>query len=152
MGEYSKKKLKVLEYLVEKVNFEVFCIEQEVRDKGSLDYSLCSDYDEKKEVTKKKIEKFKKKINKCDPVIAGYLSCLTNPDERITDIYELRNILTKNFIGEHYYELIESLSNENIKELEYYDFDSVIESEGFNYKLLKKFIEGICDVNHYLLY
>ena len=152
MREYTKEEKAIIEYLIEKVSFEVFCIEQDERDKGRLDYSLCSDYDEKQEITQKKIDKFKKKVDKCDPAIAVFLIEFTSPFHKSTDIYELRDILTRNFLTGHYAELIESLSNENIEELEKYNFEYNIKSRGFNYKLLKKFIEGICDVNHYLLY
>jgi hypothetical protein len=69
MGELSKKEKEVLNFLLEYVDFQIFCIEQQERDLGRLDYSLCSDDNEKQTVTTKKVQKFKKKISKCNPIL-----------------------------------------------------------------------------------
>ena len=74
MGELSDKEKEVLDFLLDFVNIEIFSIEQQERDLGRLDYSLCSDDDEKQIITTKKIQKFKKRIGKCNPNIAGYLN------------------------------------------------------------------------------
>ena len=92
MGELSKKEKEVLDFLLEFVNMEIFSIEQQERDLGRLDYSLCSDDTEKQIITTKKVQKFKKRISKCNPIIAGYLNCLTTPDPLNTEFEELREI------------------------------------------------------------
>lgn len=152
MAELSDKEKKVLDLLLEHIYFEIFCIEQGERDKGRLDYSLCSDDDEKQTITTKKVQKFKKRISKCNPIIAGYLNALTTPDPLNTEFEELRENITKNFLLTEYYELFEELVNIDIKDLERYKFESVIESLGYDYKLLKDFVQGVCDVNSYYTY
>ena len=62
MGELSKKEKEVLDFLLEIVNMEIFSIEQQERDLGRLDYSLCSDDTEKQNITTKKVQKFKKTL------------------------------------------------------------------------------------------
>jgi hypothetical protein len=152
MGELSEKEKEVLDFLLEFVNMEIFSIEQQERDLGRLDYSLCSDDTEKQTVTTKKVQKFKKRISKCNPIIAGYLNCLTTPDPLNTEFEELREIITKNFLLTEYYELFEELVNIDLNEIERFKFASVIESLGYNYKPLKEFIQGVCDVNSFLTY
>jgi hypothetical protein len=119
---------------------------------GRLDYSLCSDDTEKQIITTKKVQKFKKRISKCNPIIAGYLHCLTTPDPLNTEFEELREIITKNFLLTEYYELFEELVEKNLEDIERFKFDSVIESLGYNYEPLKDFIQGVCDVNSYFIY
>jgi hypothetical protein len=152
MGELSKKEKEVLDFLLEFVNIEIFSIEQQERDLGRLDYSLCSDDAEKQIITTKKVQKFKKRISKCNPIIAGYLNCLTTPDPLNTEFEELREIITKNFLLTEYYELFEELVGKNLEDIERYRFDSVIESLGYDYNPLKDFIQGVCDVNSFLTY
>ena len=152
MGELSKKEKEVLDFLLEFVNMEIFSIEQQERDLGRLDYSLCSDDTEKQIITTKKVQKFKKRISKCNPIIAGYLNCLTTPDPLNTEFEELREIITKNFLLTEYYELFEELVEKNLEDIERFKFDSVIESLGYNYEPLKDFIQGVCDVNSYFIY
>jgi hypothetical protein len=152
MGELSKKEKEVLDFLLEIVNMEIFSIEQQERDLGRLDYSLCSDDTEKQIITTKKVQKFKKNISKCNPIIAGYLNCLTIPDPLNIDFEETRELITKNFLLTEYYELFEELVNEDISKLERFQFKSVVKSLGYDYKLLKSFVQGICDVNSYFTY
>jgi len=152
MGELSKKEKEVLDFLLEFVNIEIFSIEQQERDLGRLDYSLCSDDTEKQIITTKKVQKFKKRISKCNPIIAGYLNCLTTPDPLNTEFEELREIITKNFLLTEYYELFEELVGKNLEDLERFKFDCVIENLGYNYEPLKDFIQGVCDVNSFRLY
>jgi hypothetical protein len=152
MGELSKKEKEVLNFLLEYIDFQIFCIEQQERDLGRLDYSLCSDDNEKQTVTTKKVQKFKKKISKCNPIIAGYLNALTTPDPLNTGFEELRQIISKNFILTEYYELFEELTNSDLKDLERYKFESVIESLGYDNKPLNDFIQGVCDVNSFFTY
>ncbi|WP_374549779.1 hypothetical protein [Flavobacterium sp.] len=152
MGKLSDKEQEVLDFLLDFVNMEIFSIEQQERDLGRLDYSLCSDDDEKQTITTKKVQKFKKRISKCNPIIAGYLNALTTPDPLNTEFEELREIITKNFLFTEYYELFEELVNSDIKDLERYQFESVIESLGYDYKPLKDFVQGVCDVNSYFTY
>jgi hypothetical protein len=152
MSELSKKEKEVLDFLLEFVDFEIFCIEQRERDSGRLDYSLCSDDNEKQTITNKKVQKFKKRISKCNPIIAGYLNALTTPDPSNTEFEELRQIITKNFLLTEYYELFEELTNSDLKDLERYKFESIIECLGYDFKPLKDFIQGVCDVNSFFIY
>ena len=152
MGKLSDKEQEVLDFLLDFVNMEIFSIEQQERYLGRLDYSLCSDDAEKQTITTKKVQKFKKRISKCNPIIAGYLNALTTPDPLNTEFEELREIITKNFLFTEYYELFEELVNSDIKDLERYQFESVIESLGYDYKPLKDFVQGVCDVNSYFTY
>tara|TARA_R110001583_G_scaffold29405_3_gene103039 strand:- start:1300 stop:2499 length:1200 start_codon:yes stop_codon:yes gene_type:complete len=152
MGTFSEKELSILDYIVDFVNFEIFCIEQDVRDKDKLDYSLCSDNFEKHEVTKKKVAKFKSKIDKCNPNIAGYLIEFSKPTPKGYDFYDWRDKITKNFVISIYTELIEELSIEDIDDIDELSFSSIIKSKGYKYKPLKEYIQGVCDVNHYSIY
>ena len=152
MGMLSDKEQEVLDFLLDFVNMEIFSIEQQERDLGRLDYSLCSDDAEKQTITTKKVQKFKKKLSKCNPIIAGYLNALTTPDPLNTEFEELREIITKNFILNEYYELFEELVNSDIKDIEYYQIKSLIKISGYDYKPLKNFIQGVCDVNNFRLY
>lgn len=152
MGKLSDKEQEVLDFLLDFVNMEIFSIEQQERDLGRLDYSLCSDDAEKQTITTRKVQKFKKRLSKCNPIIAGYLNALTTPDPLNTEFEELREIITKNFLYTEYYELFEELVNSDIKDLERYQFESVIESLGYDYKPLKDFVQGVCDVNSYFTY
>lgn len=152
MEELSDKEKEVLDFLLDFVNMEVFSIEQDERDQGRLDYSLCSDDDEKYQITKKKVNKFKKRISNSNPKIAGYLHPLVAPSPLDDDFDELRERITKNFLLTDYYELFEALEQVNLEELKKYQFKSFIKSLGFDYKHLKDFIQGICDVNSFLIY
>ena len=126
MGELSKKEKEVLDFLLEFVNMGIFSIEQQERDLGRLDYSLCSDDNEKQIITQKKVEKFKKRISKCNPIIAGYLNALTTSDPLNLDFDEKLELISKNFVLTEYYELFEVLVNEDISKFERYKFDSII--------------------------
>ena len=98
MDELSKKETEVLEFLVEIINSEIFSIEQQERDLGRLDYSLCSDDTEKRLITEKKVAKLKKNISKCNPTIAGYLSALTIDDPLNLEFDEKLESISKNFL------------------------------------------------------
>lgn len=152
MGELSKKEKEVLDFLLEFVNMGIFSIEQQERDLGRLDYSLCSDDNEKQIITQKKVEKFKKRISKCNPIIAGYLNALTTSDPLNLDFEEKLELISRNFLLTEYFELFEVLVAEDISKFERYRFDSIIESLGFKYKPLKDFIQGVCDVNSFYIY
>ncbi len=152
MGELSEKEKEVLDFLLEFVSMEIFSIEQQERDLGRLDYSLCSDDNEKQIITTKKVQKFKKRISNCNPIIAGYLNALTTPDPFNAEFEVLRERITKNFLLSEYYELFEELVNSDLKEIERYKFESIIKSLGYKYKPLKDFIQGVCDVNSFFTY
>jgi len=152
MGKLSDKEQEVLDFLLDFVNMEIFSIEQQERDSGRLDYSLCSDDNEKQTITDKKVKKFRKRISKCNPIIAGYLNALTTQDPLNLDFDEKLELISRNFLLTEYHELFEELVNSDIKDLERYQFESVIESLGYDYKPLKDFIQGVCDVNSYFIY
>jgi hypothetical protein len=152
MSELSVKEQEVLDFLINFIETEIFIIEEEEREKGRLDYSLCFNDDEKLIITKKKIKRFKSRIHDCNPVIAGYLNVLTSPYPCNFGYDELKLQITTNFLFSDYSELFEDLVNEDITDLENYQFKSVIKSMGYKYKNLKDFIQGICDVNGFLGY
>lgn len=143
---------KVLELLVEYIDFEIFSIEQDAREKSVLDYSLCSSHEEKQKLTKQCIKKFKTKISKCNPAIAVYLSALTRNNPSSEDHYQTRETVIKNFLFEFYSELIDDLANDNFQESDSWKFDSLIRKKGYNIALMKQFISGIADVSHFLTY
>jgi hypothetical protein len=152
MSELSVKEQEVLDFLINFIETEIFIIEEEEREKGRLDYSLCFNDDEKLIMTKKKIKKFKSRIHDCNPVVAGYLNVLTSPYPSKYGYDELKQKITTNFIFSDYSELFEDLAKEDITDLENYQFKSVVKSMGYKYKNLKDFIQGICDVNSFLGY
>lgn len=152
MGEFSKRELEIVDYVVDLVNLEIFSIEQEETDKGKLDYSLCSDNYEKLEVSKKKVAKFKSKIDKCNPDIAVYLIEFAKPTPKEYDFFDWRDKITKNFVIGVYQELIEELALIDKEELDKYSFSSIVKSRGYKYRPLKDYIQGVCDVNHYSVY
>jgi hypothetical protein len=152
MVELSKKEKEVLDFFLEYVNIEIYSIEQQERDLGRLDYSLCSDDNEKQIITEKKVEKFKKRISKCNPIIAGYLNALTTSDPLNLDYDEKLELISRNFILTEYYELFEILVAEDISELERFKFDVFMETLGFKSKPIKDFIKGVCDVNSFFTY
>ena len=152
MAEFTTNEKKVLDIIVEHINFEIFCIEQEVRDKGRLDYSLCSDLSEKQKTTKKKIQKFKKKLLKCNPSISGFINVLTSNKSKSYDYYEIKETIIRNFILEFYQELVEELAEVVIKEEFDFPLKELMKIRGFSYKLMKDFIESVADAHHFLIY
>ncbi|MBU0942120.1 MAG: hypothetical protein KKD36_11895 [Bacteroidetes bacterium] len=152
MAELSDKEKEVLDFLLDFIHIEIFSIEQQERDLGRLDYSLCSDDNEKQTITIAKVEKLKKRIRNCNPVVATYLNCLITPDPLKKDFEELVDIITTNFLLTEYYELFEELVKSDLKDIENYNFKSIIKSLGYKYKPLKEFIQGVCDVNNFFTY
>ncbi len=152
MGEFSAKEIEMTDYIVNHINNEIFSTEQDVLDKSRLEYSLCTNDAERLKTTKKRIAKYKSKIDKCDPVIAGYLTELVRHNKKEIDNGELRDWLTRNFVVYHYQELIVELALNSIEEIEDYVFSSIVKSKGHSYKHIKKYIDGVCDIIHYTKY
>lgn len=152
MGEFSKRELEIIDYIVETVSTEIFIKDQEETDKSKLDYALCSDDIEKNELTKKKIAILKSKIDKCNSEVALYLIEFTKPTPIEFDFYVWRDHITKNFIISTYQELIEELSVLEQVEIEKYTFSSIVKSKGYKYKPLKEYIQGVCDISLYMIY
>ena len=140
MGEFSAKEIEITDYIVEHINNEIFSNEQDAIDKSRLEYSLCSNDAEKLEVTKKRVAKYKSKIDKCDPDIAGYMTELVRHNPKEIDDGELRDWLTRNFVIYHYQELIEELAPIGKEEIEDYVFSSIVKSKGHSYKKIKNFV------------
>lgn len=149
MGAFSLKELEITDYIVEQINSEIFCAEQDETDKRRLEYSLCSTEKERLEVTKKRLAKYKSKIDKCDPDIAGYLTELVRHNSNQIDDGELRDNLTRNFVIYHYQELIEELAPIGKGEFEDYVFSSIVKSKGHSYKKIKNYIEGVFNIIQY---
>ncbi len=152
MGELSAKEKEITDYIVEHINNEIFSNEQDAIDKSRLEYSLCSNEAEKLKVTKKRVAKYKSKIDKCDPDIAGYMSELVRHNPKEIDDGELRDLLTRNFVIYHYQELIEELAPDGIDEIKDYIFSSIVKSKGHSYKKIKNYIDGVCNIIHYTKY
>ncbi len=152
MGEFSAKEIEITDYIVEHINNEIFCNEQDAIDKSRLEYSLCSNEAERLQVTKERVAKYKSKIDKCDPDIAGYMSELVRHNPKEIDDGELRDWLTRNFVIYHYQELIEELAPIGKVEIEDYVFSSIVKSKGHSYKKIKNYIDGVCNIIHYTKY
>ncbi len=152
MTEFTFYEKKVLDIIIEHINFEIFCIEQKVRDKCRLDYSLCSDLFEKQEITKKKIQKFKKRLLKCNPTISGFISVLTNNQSKTYDYYEFKEIILRNFILEFYQELVEQLAEVEIQDEFNFKLKEEMKIKGFSYGFMKEFIKSVADAHHFLIY
>jgi hypothetical protein len=152
MDKLSDKEIALLDFLLNETYIQVYRIKQEEMDQGLLDYSLCSDDKEKQKITTKKVNKFRKKVSKSNPVVAGYLYELIRPNPYNTEYSDLVDILTKNFLLTEYNELFDDLLECDLSELEKYSIYSIIESYGYGTELLKDFVQGICDVNSYLFY
>ena len=155
MGEFSKKELETLDYLASIVVNEIYSLDQEIKDKDRLDYSFCSDDFERIETSKKKMEKVKRKIDKCSPSLSVFLIEFAKPTPEEFNFDTLREHITKNFLLEQYQELIIELAKlhpNELEELEIYNLYSAINSLGYSSKPLKEYIEGVCNVNNYLVY
>ena len=114
MGTYSDIEIKVLERLTEVIDNELSSIQLDHADRDRMLYSTCIDDAEKIILTKKEIKKMQKKIAKCPPNIAGYVSALLSPYDfqmHNGDYYDFRNNLCKNFISS-YPESIEEIAKE----------------------------------------
>ncbi len=114
MGTYSDIELRVLERITEVIDNELSSIQLDHADRDRMLYSTCIDDAEKDILTKKEIKKMQKKIAKCPPNIAGYVSALLSPYDlqmHNGDFYDFRNILCRNFISS-YSESIEEVAKE----------------------------------------
>ena len=155
MGEFSKKELEALDYLASIVVNEIYSLDQEITDKDRLDYSFCSDDFERIEESKKKMEKVKRKIDKCSPSLSVFLIEFAKPTPEEFNFDSFREHITKNFLLEEYQELIIELAKLHPTELEVlenYNLYSAINSLGYSSKPLKEYIKGVCNVNNYLVY
>jgi hypothetical protein len=152
MTELTTKEKKALKIIVNHIDFKVFCIEQREKDLGRLNYSLCSDLKEKQELTRKKIEKFKKKLFKCNPDVSGFINELTCDQTTDFDYYETKEVITRNFVLEYYQKLVEELSEIKIKNIDNFDLEANLKNLGYEYKTMKDFIKSIADAHQYLIY
>ena len=145
MGEFSEKELETLDYLASIVVNEIYSLDQEITDKDRLDYSFCSDDFERIEESKKKMEKVKRKIDKCSPSLSVFLIEFAKPTPEEFNFDSFREHITKNFLLEQYQELIIELAKlhpNELEELEIYNLYSAINSLGYSSKPLKEYIEG----------
>lgn len=152
MGEFNKRELEIIDDIVNLVNFEVFSIEQGERDKGSLDYSLCSDDEEKQQISKVKIAELQIKLDNSKPNNIVHLAELTKPSPNGYDYYNCRIKITQNFIiNEFQEELIYLATIGEIESYKYY-LDNLFKRRGYKYNPFISFVRGICVVNKYQLY
>lgn len=152
MGEYTEREKEVVEYLVEQINTQIYLNEQEEIDKVKLEYVLCSNNYEKLLVTKKRISKYKAKIDKCNPEVAAYIVELAKPTPKDFNFDCWRDHITKNFLFSNFTELIEELALIEQEEIENYTFSSIVKSRGYKYKDIKDYFEGVCNISHYTTY
>tara|TARA_R110002050_G_scaffold300678_1_gene471474 strand:+ start:1447 stop:2895 length:1449 start_codon:yes stop_codon:yes gene_type:complete len=114
MGTFSDIEIKILDCLTEVVDGELESIGYENSEKDRMIYSTCINDDEKDVLTKKEIKKLQKKISKCNPNIAGYISAFLNKyelEQHEGDFYSYREHITRNFLS-NFYEGIEELAEE----------------------------------------
>ncbi len=152
MGEFSAKELEIIDYIVEHINYEIFSNDEDERDKIRLEYSLCSNETEKLKATKKRVAKYKSKIDKCEPDIAGYMAELVRHNPDYIDDGEVRDHLTKNFVICHYQELIEELALIGKEKIENFTLSSNVKSRSYSYKKIKNYINAVCNITHYINY
>src|SRR5690606_4359937 len=118
-----------------------------------LEYSLCTTDEERNELTKKKLAIYKSNIDKCDPFVADFVLPFVNPTpEQNENFDEFTDIMNKNFITFCYSDLIQSLLDEDLSELEKFSFDYIVKSKGFKYKLIKNYVTAVGDIFYYNLY
>ena len=152
MGQFSAKELEIIDYMVAHINCEIFSNDEDERDTIRLEYSLCPNETEKRRATKKRVAKYKSKIDKCDPDIAGYMGELVKHSPEYVDDGEVRDHLTKNFVICHYQELIEELALIGKEKIEDFTLSSTVKSKGYSYKKIKNYIDAVCNITHYINY
>lgn len=152
MGEYSIKEIEIIDKLVDAINVEIFVIEENERAKSRLDYYLCSDFEDKQVLTKKKLKKYKKKIDNCNSEIASILIEFAKPIPENMGIDGFRDDISRSFIRNEYQELIEVLAIQEVDLFEDHTLESIIVTYGFNYDLIHDYIESVCDIYFYQLY
>lgn len=140
MGTFSDVEIKILDRLTEVVDGVLESIGYENSEKDRMLYSTCINDDEKDRLTKKEIKKLQKKISKCNPNIAGYISAFLNKyelEQHEGDFYSYRECISRNFLS-NYYEGIEQLAEEYTTtekvdaEDEMY-FEAVLNDELYNF-------------------
>lgn len=153
MGKFTKRELEVIDFLLDSINSDMAYIGINVESKTKLEYSLCSTDEERNQLTKKKLAFYKSNIDNCDPVVADFVLPFVNPTpEQIDNYDEFTDTNNKNFIIYLYDELIQSLLDDDLNELDKYNFEYVVKSKGFRYKLIKNYITAVGDVFYYNLY
>ena len=140
MGAFSVIEIKILDRLTEVVDGVLESIGYENSEKDRMLYSTCINDDEKDRLTKKEIKKLQKKISKCNPNIASYISAFLNKyelEQHEGDFYSYRERISRNFLS-NYYEGIEQLAEEYTTteivdaEDEMY-FEAVLNDELYNF-------------------
>lgn len=147
MGALSEIEIKILDRLTEVVDRKLESIGYENSEKDRMLYSTCINDDEKDALTKKEIKKLQKKISKCKPNIAGYISAFLNKyelEQHEGDFYSYREHISRNFLS-NYYEGIEQLTEEyptteKVDAEEEIYFEAVLNEELYNFD--KKEIEA----------
>ncbi|WNW01862.1 hypothetical protein RRF68_00180 [Tenacibaculum sp. HL-MS23] len=140
MGKFSDIEIKILDRLTEVIDGVLESIGYENSEKDRMLYSTCINDDEKDELTKKEIKKLQKKISKCNPNIAGYISAFLNKyelEQHEGDFYSYRERISRNFLS-NYYEGIEQLSeeyttNEKVDAEDEMYFEAVLNDELYNF-------------------
>lgn len=151
MDEFVNKEIEITDRLVNLIGGEIVSIEFNIKDKSKLDYLLCSNFEDKQKITKKKVKRFKKEIDNCREEIAGYLIELADIFENGHYYLEQGNV-TKYFISDYYDDLVQILVKENIDISEILDLEDLTTSYGFNYEFIQDYINGVCNMYFYQYY
>lgn len=151
MGEFANKEIEITDKLASLIGGNLVTIEFNIKDKSKLEYLLCSNFEEKQKVTKKKIKRFKKEIDNCREEIAGYLLALADIFEN-GQYYLEQEEITKNFISDYYDDLVKALAKENKDISDLYDLEDIIISNGYDYQLIVDYIFGVSNMYFYQYY
>ncbi|MGR7813222.1 hypothetical protein [Lacinutrix undariae] len=151
MGEYSKIELTLLEKLTEAIDAFIETNTYSQKDKDKMMFVSCVNEDEKHDFTKSEIKKMQKKLAKCSPDIAGYLTCYINPSTLDLDgdsIYDYRKRLVRNFLSIEINDVLEVLKSKfktlkSIEEVYESFWEEVIEDGeyGIDNKFMNHFIK-----------
>jgi hypothetical protein len=152
MGEYSKIELALLEKFTEAIDTLIEVKSYSETDKDKMMFASCVNEEEKNDFTKSEIKKMQKKLTKCSPDIAGYLTCYINPSELDLggeSTYDYRKRLVRNFLSGEINDVLDVLKQKfktlkSIEEIYELFWEEVIE-EG-EYAIDAKFM------NHFIKY
>jgi hypothetical protein len=152
MGEYSKIEIALLEKFTEAIDSFITTKIYSQNDKDKMLYASCVNEEGKNNLTKSEIKKMQKKLAKCSPDIAGFLTCYINPstlDLGGDSIDHYRKRLIRNFLSLELGDVLEVLISKfkTLKSLEQVD-------EFFWEDAMERGVYGIDNkfMNHFVIY
>jgi hypothetical protein len=150
MGEYSKIEIALLEKFTEAIDSFITTKIYSQNDKDKMLYASCVNEEGKNNLTKSEIKKMQKKLAKCSPDIAGFLTCYINPstlDLGGDSIDDYRKRLIRNFLSLELGDVLEVLISKfkTLKSLEQVDeffWEDAMESGvyGIDNKFMNHFV------------